>query len=109
MKTMSERIEAACIEAWEARRDIHGRYPDEGPWEVQPPQMQEWVRHEYERSLRAAFPEMFTEPATAWLAPWEFSGVIDHQSIYYGSVELWRMFRNAHLSPPPTLTERKTE
>lgn len=78
------------------------------------------VTHEVARRvLEAAFPELFTEPPTAWLAPWEPTPRM--KNAYFGALrkpkddrkysaveksELrWAAMRNAFLHPTPTSTD----
>src|SRR5690348_8728635 len=49
---------------WKARQEIHGRYPDDGLLEKQPPEIQDWVTREAEEILRFIFGvEHFGGPA----------------------------------------------
>lgn len=68
MNDMRARIERAAREA------LYGRYQRE--WDAEPfdelsdAEKSQWIS-EAEAALRAAFPELFADPPTHWLAPTE--------------------------------------
>lgn len=100
MKTMSERIEAAARQAFEAGFSS---------WERLDQDIKEAWCNEYRTYARMLFPELFD--GTGWVAPWEASDPmfgVAPQSIYYTVDDLWKMFRDAHLSPTHTKEGRET-
>ncbi len=55
-------------------------------------------RDEAQTVLRAAFPELFTDPPTAWIAPWEADEGMAKQSQFFTPHENYRAMRDHHLS-----------
>lgn len=62
---MEKRIEAAAraLYKWDDPRDEQG-------WDAETP---DWYRNKVTEFLAAAFPELFTDPPTMWLAPVDLS------------------------------------
>lgn len=50
---MSEMIERVASAIWAARQEVHGQWPDDGPYEDQPAQVRDWVRAEARAAIAA--------------------------------------------------------
>src|SRR3990167_1666213 len=69
--TMEERIERAAIDEWshfESLKRLIGGNPI--AWDGAHEEERQKFRNRIGWHLRAAFPELFTDPPTAWIAPW---------------------------------------
>lgn len=90
------RIEALgkyCYEQW-----AHGARLV--AWEdIAPDHKKLWERHAIEL-VGIAFPELASDPPKAWVAPWEITaamGEVQRHKWWYGTEEMWRAARDAHL------------
>lgn len=64
------------------------------------------MRELAETMLRAAFPELFTDPPTAWLAPWDLTSsisgslsVVKGDHVESTNEEIWARLRDEYLHP----------
>ena len=64
--------------------------------------VQAGARLDAERVIRAAFRELFTDPPSAWLAPWEVSeSMANEMECQFSTEAQWEAARDAHLNLPP--------
>lgn len=99
--TLEQRIEAAA-------KALNDSKANTGEWETALPDFQDYQRYEAVGILMAAFPELFTTPPTAWIAPWEATKTeldsafrAERYDEGHGTRQgLWSALR-AHLSPSP--------
>jgi hypothetical protein len=56
------------------------------------------VKDFVEAVLAAAWPELASDPPTAWVAPWEATEAMGHEMFMQGEDvwEMWRCARDAH-------------
>jgi len=114
--TMDERIEAAAKAMrpfWFGQTyDLHGsqevmlsNYPG------MTAEYQKRARSDAAIAIEAAFPELFTDPPTAWIAPWEATpGMIDaywNATHAITTADNYAAMRDAHIIPLSKIGERK--
>src|SRR3990167_3026914 len=97
--TMEERIERAAIDEWshfESLKRLSGGNPI--AWDAAHEEERQKFRNRLGWHLRAAFPELFTDPPTAWIAPLEstkemhdacFAGVDKYGTGAFGPDDYW--------------------